>query len=214
MRLVYTLQNVTTQVIQPLELDRCDAIPDPTDNSFNCFLVNRSNLLKGIPGHPSCNLIIEVQVPKAASLGDPKFVAYGWTLVNVFDHQRELNSGKIKLPLYQCPVNLLLDTRDVNLLRPIPDTALNIRICNAQTHLDQDIREFDPRDGAAAPEYVTPEMHRVEDFLNQGIDLLQGLGSKEIDDVDNLEDEVDEELEPVAMEDTKYQGKGVVLRVE
>jgi len=87
-----------------------------------------------------------------------------------------------------------------------------IRICNAIQDLEADIREFDHRDGAAARQYVVPEMHQIENFLNQGIDLFQGLGAVEQSE-DDFEDDVDEEHEPIAHEESKYQGKGLMLRV-
>ena len=60
MRIVYTLQNITTSVIEPVELHVVDSVLDPADQSFNSFLINKSNLLKGIQAHPNINLIIEV----------------------------------------------------------------------------------------------------------------------------------------------------------
>ena len=48
MKIVYTLQNITTAVIEPVELEVIDSILDPADPSFNSFLINKSNLLKGI----------------------------------------------------------------------------------------------------------------------------------------------------------------------
>ena len=48
MKIVYTLQNITTAVIEPVELEIVDSILDPADPSFNSFLVNKSNLLRGI----------------------------------------------------------------------------------------------------------------------------------------------------------------------
>ena len=56
-------------------------------------------------------------------------------------------------------------------------------------------------------------MHHVENFLNQGIDLFQGLGAGELEEEDDEED-IDEEHEPIAQEENKYQGKGLILRVE
>ena len=79
--------------------------------------------------------------------------------------------------------------------------------------LEADIREFDHRDGAAAKEYVVPEIHHIENFLNQGIDLFQGLGAGEQDEED-LDEDIDEEHEPIAQEESKYQGKGLMLRVD
>ena len=111
-------------------------------------------------------------------------------------------------------MNLQLDTRDVNLLRPIPDTSMCIRICNAIQDLEADIREFDHRDGATANAYVVPEMHQIENFLNQGIDIFQGLGAGEQNEEDFDEENVDEEHEPIAHEESKYQGKGLMLRVD
>ena len=98
--------------------------------------MNRSNLLKGIEAHPSCNIILEVQVQQANQDNEGWFVSFGWTLLNLFDHRRDLDKGVWKLPLYQSPTVAHLDVRDINTLKAIPSTVLCLRICNAQEHID------------------------------------------------------------------------------
>jgi hypothetical protein len=65
------------------------------------------------------NFVVEMQVPKSASNPDT-WVSYGWTILNVFDLKREMNSGVWKLPLYQSPVQASIDCRDINTLQRIP----------------------------------------------------------------------------------------------
>ena len=77
---------------------------DPTDASMKYVPINKSNMLKGIKAHPSCNLIIEVQVPKPTeSYEEQQYIAYGFSMINLFDFKRAINAGVWRLPLYQCP---------------------------------------------------------------------------------------------------------------
>jgi len=62
---------------------------------MNSFVINKSNLLKGVEAHPSCNLVVEIQVPKGQGGYELLMVAYGWTIVNLFDSSRELQGGCI-----------------------------------------------------------------------------------------------------------------------
>jgi hypothetical protein len=86
MRIVYSIQNVSNQLIDPIVTEVFRAKVDPTDNTRYCILMNRSNLLRGIESHPSCNIILEVQVTQANQDNDGWFIAFGWTIINLFDH--------------------------------------------------------------------------------------------------------------------------------
>ena len=114
--------------------------------------------------------------------------------MNVFDFQRELNRGLWRLPLYQCPVNLQLDTRDINTLKLIPDTCLCIRICNSQPEIDQNIRFYDHEDGNRLDDYMYPEIHQVDGYINQDIDHFKELGAQDGEG----DSDFDDDLEPVA----------------
>jgi len=94
------IQNVTTQILDPLMVEGITATVDPTDSNMKYIGIDKSNLIKGIKAHPSCNLVIEVQVPKVNNYNDVTWVAYGWTIINLFDYKRDVNAGTWRLPLY------------------------------------------------------------------------------------------------------------------
>lgn len=48
-----------------------------------------SNILRGMKAHPMSNLVIEMQVQSPRD--KQYFVSYGWTLINLFDLQRDMN---------------------------------------------------------------------------------------------------------------------------
>lgn len=74
---------------------------DPTDSNMKYIGINKSNLLKGIKAHPSCNLVVEVQVPKQDDeWNETNWIAYGWSIINLFDYKRDINAGVWRLPLY------------------------------------------------------------------------------------------------------------------
>ena len=106
------------------------------------------------------NFIVEMQVPKTAS-DNTNWVSYGWTILNVFDLKREINSGIWKLPLYQSPVLASLDTRDINTLQRIPHTALMMRVANMRKEFDVEIKEHNIRDGSRPGDYKIPKIHEI-----------------------------------------------------
>ena len=123
-------------------------------------MFKQSNIFKGIPPHPMTNFIVEMQVPKTAS-DNTNWVSYGWTILNVFDLKRDLNSGIWKLPLYQSPVLASLDTRDINTLQRIPHTALMMRVANMRKEFDVEIKEHNIRDGSRPGDYKIPKIHEI-----------------------------------------------------
>ena len=97
-KFVYSVYNLTDQQIEPMIIDPYYAQSDPTDNQMNCVVFGISNILRGMKAHPMSNLVIEMQVQSARDKS--YFVSYGWTLINLFNLQRELNQGIWRLPLY------------------------------------------------------------------------------------------------------------------
>jgi hypothetical protein len=205
-RLVFVIQNVTMQILEPLMVEGAFATVDPQDSNLKYVSVNKSNLIKGIKGHPSCNLVIEVQVPKIDAYGDTTWVAYGWTILNLFDFKRDVNAGIWRLPLYQCPTLVQLDVRDINTLRPLKESVLCFRIANSKQDFDADIKLFDPADGERPDDYFVPDCHAV-DFNEK---LSQDSVSKRGDDEnDKLADAVQDEVQ----QEAGYEGHSMIVKV-
>ena len=159
-RLTYVVQNVTQQHFDPLQVNGGYGTVDPINSNMRFCPVEKEILLKGIKSHPSCNLIIEVQVPKVIDEYEPpKWVAYGWTLINLFDYKRDLNVGIWRLPLYQCPTLVQIDVRDIPSLKLLQISELCIRISNAKEDFDQEIKRHDPASGERPEEYQVPDIH-------------------------------------------------------
>jgi len=114
MRLVYAVYNVTRALIPPSLIDIHDAEPDPEDpNEKNRIIFRELATIKNIQPHPSSTLIIEIQVPKPNGGSQPKFVSYGWTLLNLFDSNYNFNRGVFRLPIYMSPTRTDIDIRDI-----------------------------------------------------------------------------------------------------
>jgi len=52
-------------------------------------------------------------VPKPNAGSQPKYVSYGWTLLNLFDSNYNFNRGVFRLPIYMSPTRTDIDIRDV-----------------------------------------------------------------------------------------------------
>jgi hypothetical protein len=44
------------------------------------------------------------------------FSSIGWTILNVFDHKYELNTGLFDVPIYKSPTETTIDVRDISKL--------------------------------------------------------------------------------------------------
>jgi len=105
-----------------------------------------------------------------------------------------------------------MDLRDIDKLKPIPNAFLYLRITNANSGLDDEVRLVDHANGADLRKYTIPQAHLVE-FQNLGYDPFHGLGLGQMNQADELDKE-DEEYEQLAEDEIQYQGKGVHLHVE
>jgi hypothetical protein len=130
MRIVYAVYNVSRNVVSPSLIDVHDSEPDPEDQDKNKIMFKEQHTVKNVQAHPSSNLIIEFQVPKPQTASDDKFVSYGWTILNLFDNNYELNRGIYKIPLYMSPTRTDIDVRDIKLLKRIPETIICARLGN------------------------------------------------------------------------------------
>ena len=140
----------------------------------------------------------------------PTWVAYGWTLINLFNFKRELYTGIWRLPLYQCPTNALIDTRDLWSLKLIPNTELCVRIANARTDLNVEIKDHDHADGEKPFEYDIPEIHAERDRYRPDDSDVEDeednlLGNNSNNDIKEKDDEANAEH--------GYEGHGLILKI-
>ena len=105
-----------------------------------------------------------------------------------------------------------MDLRDIDKLKPIPNAFLYLRITNANSRPDDEVRLVDHANGADLSKYAVPQAHLVE-FQNLGYDPFHGLGQGQMNQGDELDKE-DEEYEQLAEDEIQYQGKGIHLHVE
>ena len=150
-------------------------------------------------------LIIEIQVQRNPN-DKMYFVSYGWTLINLFSLQREINQGIWRLPLYQSPVQPSLDMRDIATLKLVPQTQLCLRIANGRPSFDFMIKNHNLKDAAHPEEYQVPLSHETKAFfaaINMPADQK----------VDDPNDVVDVDIEEEA-DDIKYNGSGLIVKLE
>ena len=105
-----------------------------------------------------------------------------------------------------------MDLRDIDKLKPIPNAYLYLRIANANSALDEQVRLVDHANGEDLSRYAIPQAHLVE-FQNLGYDPFHGLGLGQMNQADELDKE-DEEYEALAEDEIQYQAKGIHLHVE
>ena len=63
-------------------------------------------------------------------------MALGWTIINLFDYEKQLMKGAWRLPFYQCPVEASIKIDLIDTLRPIKDMVMCMRIAHAQETQD------------------------------------------------------------------------------
>ncbi|CAG9315098.1 unnamed protein product [Blepharisma stoltei] len=86
-----------------------------------------------VPPFPLINLIIELQVV-SPTMDGPKVGNFGWTVLDIFTHQRKLIEGLWKIPIYRPPTDSAIELRDIRSLVPMPNTFVFIRIVQTGTN--------------------------------------------------------------------------------
>lgn len=86
-----------------------------------------------------------------------EYTSLGWTFINVFDLNLQLNRGKFKLPLYQPPIYKNVSADAVDQLRPVMDCAILFRISYPWKDEYSNLKNLEPH--LNHREYVIPSLH-------------------------------------------------------
>lgn len=91
-RITFSLQNITTSIVDPILVGKATCKVDPENDTKHMAVFGKSTFLKGVQAHPSTNLVVEIQVPKPKAVDGTtgQFVSLGWTVINIFDSYRKL----------------------------------------------------------------------------------------------------------------------------
>lgn len=124
-QLVYAIRNGDEDVLSP-EVVEPRAVRDQNVEKNQCIFYE-NNHIREIEPAKLTNLIVEVQMLK--SLNNPdEYESLGWTFINLFDVNLDLNRGKFKVPLYKPPIYQNITKEGVGLLKPVSDCSLLFRI--------------------------------------------------------------------------------------
>ena len=128
-RLVYGVFNYSKVVVSNREVGVMQSEPDPANMTRNRVFFDKKHILKGIKPHAGSNLIMEFQVRRHDTESDDvRYASIGWTIMNLFDSNYELNSGQFRCPLYQTPTQPDLDVRDISKLAKLDKVMFCFRI--------------------------------------------------------------------------------------
>ena len=119
-RLVYGVFNYTKVIVSNREVGIMQSEPDPANMARNRVFFDKKHILKNIKPHAGHNLIMEFQVKRTdTEPGDVRYASIGWTIMNLFDSNYELNTGQFRVPLYLTPTQPDLDVRDIPRLKKV-----------------------------------------------------------------------------------------------
>lgn len=124
-QLVYAIRNGDEDVLSP-EVVEPRAVRDQNVEKNQCIFYE-NNHIREIEPAKLTNLIVEVQMLKSLNNTD-EYESLGWTFINLFDVNLELNRGKFKVPLYKPPIYQNITKEGVGLLKPVSDCSLLFRI--------------------------------------------------------------------------------------
>jgi hypothetical protein len=151
-QLVYAVQNGEESVMEP-QLVEPRGTQDQSVEKNQCVIYENNNLREIEPEKNSI-LIIEVQMPTSMS-NVAEYTSLGWTFINLFDINLNLNRGKFKLPLYKSPIIKNANAQIVDQLVPIMGSTILFRISypwkdefsnlkNLEPHLNQGEYQISP----------------------------------------------------------------------
>lgn len=128
-RLVYGVFNFTKVVVANREVGIMQSEPDPANMARNRVFFDKKHILKNIKPHAGHNIIMEFQVKRTdTEPGDVRYASIGWSLMNLFDSNYELNTGQFKVPIYHTPTQPDLDVRDIPRLKKLDKAMFCFRI--------------------------------------------------------------------------------------
>jgi hypothetical protein len=179
-RLVYGVFNNTNVIITNREAGIQQSEPDPAEMSRNRVNFLKKHMLKGIKPHAGSNLIMEFQVKRNdTEAGETRYASIGWTVMNLFDSNYELNTGQFRCPLYHTPTKPDLDIRDIPNLKIMDKVMFCFRIAVPKDSIAQQKVLPDTHPG----NYSIPRIHseiigKETKMVNNSEDLVSMLDSK------------------------------------
>jgi hypothetical protein len=155
-RLVYGVFNYKKVVVANREVGVMQSMPDPSNMSKNRVFFDKKHILKNVKPHAGNTLIMEFQVRRTdTEPGDIRYASIGWTLLNLFDTNYELNAGQFKLPIYDTPTQPDLDIRDIPKLSKQDKVLFCLRIAVPK----DPIAKLKILPDTHADNYVMPRIH-------------------------------------------------------
>lgn len=128
-RLVYAIFNYKKVIVANREVGIMQSVPDPANMSRNRVFFDKKHILKNVKPHAGDNIIMEFQVRRTDTAPDDvRYASIGWTVMNVFDSNYQLNIGQFKCPLYETPTRPDIDVRDIPSLNKLEKVSFCFRI--------------------------------------------------------------------------------------
>ena len=153
-QLVFAVVNGEETVLEP-QMVAARGVLDQNVQKNQC-VIYENNTLREIEANKFSNLIIEVQMPLSLNNIDD-YVSLGWTFINLFDVNNQLNRGKFKLPLYQPPIYRNVTKDAVDQLKPVLDTSFLFRISYPWKDEFSNLKNLEPH--LNHRDYLIPALH-------------------------------------------------------
>ena len=121
-QLVYGLYEHGEERLEPKLVPKVPLELDAYKSTLSKAVFGTEHEVKRLVSSPAINLIVEVQ------LISDKTIQFGWSVIEVFTAQRQLNEGLWKLPVFRPPTNLTIELRDFKRQVPVPNAFIFGRI--------------------------------------------------------------------------------------
>lgn len=174
--------------------------PDPSNMAKNRVFFNKKHKIKGVKPHAGHNLIMEFQVRMADASSEVRFASIGWTLINLFSANYELNIGQFKVPLYKTPTEPEIDIRDLGNLTKLDKSMFCLRIAIPKTSLAQ--LKIEP--GTHPSHYQIPKNH----LNGPNYEAKMG-GDADIKDPEKQQAMMKKEMEEEKLQQESYECSGI-----
>ena len=153
-QLVFAAMNGEETILEP-QMVSARNVQDQNVQKNQC-VIYENNTLREIEPNKFTNLIVEVQMPVSLNNVDD-YVSLGWTFINLFDVNNQLNRGKFKLPLYQPPIYRNVTKDAVDQLKPVLDTSFLFRISYPWKDDFSNLKNLEPH--LNHRDYLIPALH-------------------------------------------------------
>lgn len=153
-QLVFAIMNGEDSVLEPQLVDP-RPVQDQNTQKGQC-VIYENNHIREIEAHRLTNLIVEVQMPVSINNVED-YEPLGWTFINLFDLNKQLNRGKFKMPLYQQPIYRNINADGVDQLRPVMDCTILFRISYPWKDEFSNLKNLEPH--LNHRDYLIPSLH-------------------------------------------------------